>query len=62
MQAVEYNYGTTSSANMWLKNNDNLHNYEQRDNENYRIPNPRLEFSKKYCFTSTHMNGIIWVT
>jgi hypothetical protein len=42
-----YNYAPTSFANIWLKNNDNLHNYELRDNDNYRIPNPRMEFFKK---------------
>jgi hypothetical protein len=33
MHAVEYNYAPISFANIWLKNNDNLHNHELCDND-----------------------------
>jgi hypothetical protein len=44
MQSITYNYAPQTFANTWIKNNDRNTGHNLRNDEDYLLPHPRVEF------------------
>jgi hypothetical protein len=47
MHSITYNYAPQTFANTWIKNNDRNTGHNLRNDEDYLLPHPRVEFFKK---------------
>jgi hypothetical protein len=47
MHSVEFNYAPSTFNNTWTKNNERNMEIELRNNDEYVLPHPRIEFFKK---------------
>jgi hypothetical protein len=47
MHSINYNYAPKSFANVWRKNNEREANLTLRNDDDFVLPNPRIEFYKK---------------
>ncbi len=44
---MEYNYAPRAFSNNWMKNNERNIGHALRNDNDYMLPNPRIEFFKK---------------
>jgi hypothetical protein len=44
MHSITYNYAPLTFANTWIKNNDRNTGHNLRNDEDYLLPHPRVEF------------------
>jgi hypothetical protein len=47
MHSIEFNYAPSAFANTWTKNNERNIGHELRNENDYVLPYPRIEFFKK---------------
>jgi hypothetical protein len=47
MHSIEYNYAPRAFSNTWMKNNERNIGHALRNDNDYMLPNPRIEFFKK---------------
>ena len=48
MHSIFYEYAPLSFSQIWMKNNDRQHEHNLRNDNDYFLPNPRLEQFKKF--------------
>jgi hypothetical protein len=47
MHAITYNYAPRTFDNTWIRNNERSTGHTLRNNDDYLLPHPRVEFFKK---------------
>jgi hypothetical protein len=47
MHSIEFNYGARAFANTWVKNSERNLGHELRNDNDYFLPQPRIEMFKK---------------
>ena len=50
MHSIKFNYAPESFANVWLLNVNRDHEYQLRNNNDFILPAPRIEFFRKQPF------------
>ena len=62
MHSINYNYVPKSFVNVWQKNNERDANIILRNDYDFMLPNPRIEFYKKCPYTRCPNFGTALVT
>jgi hypothetical protein len=61
MHSIEYNYAPKAFASTWQKNSERNIGHELRNENDYYLPHPRLEFFEKSLYTHCLLRGMMQV-
>jgi hypothetical protein len=59
IHSIEFNCALSAFANTWTKNNECNIGHELRNENDYVLPYPRIEFLKKYLSTHFQLPGML---